>query len=116
MAQDLTTITANLKATYPTLSANVNGADVPLGQSAYDARIAEMADAELARQVAADDAATKKDLRGQVRLALTTLTNDIATLNGTPTAAQVRDCVKRTDIILKNLIQVLIDLRLVESS
>lgn len=115
MAQDLATITANLKATYPTLSATVNGVSSTLDAAAYDARIAEMADAELARQQAADAAAAKKALRDAVRTARTRL-QQIATATPPFTTTQRDAAIQDTANILDKLIGVLIDLRQIEAS
>ena len=116
MAQTIQEIQDDLKLAYPTLTVNINGVDSVLDQSAYDARIATMAYAVLAQQQSAEAEATKKSLRDQVRLALDTLTTDITTLTGTPTNAQVVASLVRTDRILKNLIQVLVDRQIVEAS
>lgn len=116
MAQTLPQITAALTAAYPTLSVTANGVSATLSQSAYDARIAEMAAAELANQQAADAAAGKKAVRRQARLALATLATNITLLTGAPTQAQVKGCVLDNAKILQGLIQVLIDLQLVEAT
>lgn len=114
MAETAQQIETRLRATYPTMTETVNGVERTLMTPEYDAKMAEWVAAELARQQEADDAASKKALRRQVRLALATLTTDLATLGGSPTQAQVRTIVQHNCQILQGLIQTLIDLRLVE--
>jgi hypothetical protein len=116
MAQDLATITANLKAAYPTLAQTVNGATSTLTQTQYDARIAEMAQAELDRQVAADTAATQKALRDQVRTARTRLQQIRDATPGTATNVQRDQAISDIANYLDKLIGALIDRGIVELS
>jgi hypothetical protein len=117
MAETLAQIDARMRTEYPTLKVVVNGVESVLGQAAYDARIAEMAQFVLAGQLADEAEAARKDMRRQVRLALTALDADIVTLNtGSPTLAQMRPMLERTDRTIVGLIRALIDLRLIEQS
>jgi hypothetical protein len=116
MAQDLATITANLQATYPTLTQVVNGTVSTLNQTDYAARIADMANAELARQLADDESVAEKTLRDQVRTALARLNQIESVTPGTVTNTQRDQAIIDIATYLDKLIRVLIDRKLIEAS
>lgn len=107
-------IDARLRLEHPEIAVVENKVRRVLDPAAYEVRLAQWVDAELARQGREDEDEARRQLRRQVRLALTTLNDNIALLSGTPTAAQVRGCVLDNARVLRGLISVLIDLALIE--
>jgi hypothetical protein len=116
MAETIQQIETRLRATYPTLTASVNGQVQQLGQAQYDARIAEMATAERQAQLDAEAEALRKAERDQARAAITTLDTHITTLSGTPTNAQTLAAVLFLCRAMRRLIVVLMDRGIIEAA